>query len=166
LLTKNDIDSYFTSNWKEIQIVVKQNAPKCATKNPTDITSDIYLICVEKSSKIKSLAGFIRILASNIYRWQKSDFNINNKIFANEIEFNTTYDDNDIEDEIFQNRLFALEKYKLNAKTHEKIFLETYIDKNIRTVRGIEQELGVSFHGAYTLIKDFKLKIKEYERQE
>lgn len=165
-MTKEEIDKYFTKHFEEIQQVVRKNAPKCVTSNQIDITSDIYLVCLEKAGKIKNLAGFIRILASNIYRWDESLFNIENKVFANEIQISDTYTENECkDDEIYQRRMYALELYKLNAKPHELRFYEFYIEKRVQTVRGIQEQVGVSFHGAYTLIKDFKLKMKEYERK-
>lgn len=165
-MTKQEIDEYFTRNFKDIQEVVKRNAPKCITANQTDITSDIYLACIEKADRINNLAGFIRIVASNIYRWDESLFNIDNKVFANETPIQDTYLYEECkDDELYQQRIYALELYKINALPHELRFYDFYINKKIQTVRGIQENVGVSFHGAYTLIKDFKLKMKEYERK-
>jgi hypothetical protein len=165
-MTKTDIDSYFTENWAAIQKAVKDNAHKCYTANADDITSDIYLICIEKAPKIKNLGGFIRILASNIYRWEKSDFNKNNVTFANNVNFDDTLSTEDDEEHKYQRRVYALEMYRRNAEPHEKRFLEIYFDHGITTVRGLQEHLNVSYHGAVTILKDFKLKLRDYEREE
>jgi hypothetical protein len=165
-VNKAEIDRYFTDNWQLIQSIIKTTAPKCVTINNEDITSDIYLICIDKADRITNLNGFIRILASNIYRWERSEFNKNNKIVSNEIAFNDIYDDSDaITDEIYQQRMYALELYKLNAKPSQLRFIDLYFNKKIRTVEALKQELNISHRGAWTLIKDFKFKLKEYERK-
>jgi len=121
---------------------------------------------IDKADRITNLNGFIRILASNIYRWENSSFNKNNKIVSNEIAFNDIYDDSDaITDEIYQQRMYALELYKLNAKPSQLRFIDLYFNKKIRTVEALKQELNISHRGAWTLIKDFKFKLKEYERK-
>ena len=165
-MTKKEIDDYFTANWKDIQKAIKTNAPKCATVNHTDISSDIYLICVEKADRINNLSGFIRILASNIYRWESSPFNRINRIESNTMTNFDTYIDEPTEcDEMHQSRLYALQAYQMNALPHELIFYDLYINKGVRSVRGLEKHLNTTFRGAQMLIKDFKLKIKEYERK-
>jgi len=164
-VTKNEVDEYFNTNWQTIKAIVKANSSKCATVNREDITSDIYLVCVEKAETINNINGFIRILASNIYRWERSDFNVNNRIFANETQSIDTYNEDTFSDETYQQRMYALEMYKRNAEPHELRFLDIYINEKITTVRGLEKHLGVSFHGAVTILKDFKLKLKDYERQ-
>jgi len=162
-LTKKEIDKYFQDNWQEIQNVVKNNATKCATKNAMDISSDIYLVCVEKADRIKNLPGFIRILASNLYRWERSSFNAENRIIAHNEIIEATYSkDEDVED-VIQERLFMIEKYKLNAEPHELIFFDMYVNREIRSVRKISKVLNISGHGARVLVKDFKQKIKGYE---
>ena len=167
-MTKAEIDRYFQENWRDIQNVVKNNASKCATKNTTDITSDIYLICMDKKETINNLPAYIRILASNIYRWNVSSFNRKNRSTANEIEYNgiEVIEEKDREDELMQSRLFYIEKYRLEAEPHELIFFDIFVNKNIRTVRGLSKEVGVTHRGAMKLIKDFKSKIQNYERQE
>lgn len=165
-MTKYEIDKYFKDNWNEIQHVVKSNSKKCKTKNITDITTEIYLICIEKADKIKTLPGFIRIVASNIYRWSNSDFNKKNRVLVNDYNLIDTYiEDYNKDDEKYQNRLYALEMYKNNANKIEQRFLEVYINKEIRTIRPLEKHLGLTRRGAIIMIKDFKLKMKEYERK-
>lgn len=164
-VTKQEIDTYFTTNWLEIKAIVKANSTKCATTNVQDITNDIYLICIEKSATINNLSGFIRILASNIYRWNNSDFNKENKIFANETEIPNTYIEDCHREEMHQQRMYILEMYRINAEPHELRFLDIYLNKRITTVRGLKNHLNISHHGAVTLLKDFKQKIKHYERK-
>lgn len=165
-MTKHEIDDYFSQNWEEIKTIVKNNSAKRATINNVDITTDIYLVCVEKAEGIKSLPAFIRILASNIYRWERSDFNTENKVLAGEFDFNGICEEESYrEEEKFQNRVFAIERYKANAEPHELRLFDIFCNKGVRTVRGIEKHLGVSFHGANVMIKDFKFKLREYERQ-
>ena len=164
-MTKIQIDEYFTTNWTEIKSIVKSTSNKSATKNIEDITSEIYLICIEKSSSIVNIAGFIRILASNIYRWHNSEFNIFNKILANENEFSHTYIEECTIEIANQRKLFAIEKYRASAETHEKILLDLYETKGIRTVRAVKEHLQISHHGANILIKEFKQKIIDYERE-
>ena len=166
-MTKEQVDTYFIENWQSIKSAIKDNAPKCATKNSTDISSDIYLICIEKAAKIENISGFIRILASNIYRWERSSFNEENRIQSNTTEFPTMYtEDNSEADEVNQNRLYALEMYRRNAEPHELRFYDVYMNKGITSVRGLVKHLNVTFRGAVILINDFKKKVKEYERQE
>jgi hypothetical protein len=164
-LTKREIDKYFQANWQDIQNVVKNNANKCATKNITDISSDIYLVCIEKANRITNLPGFIRILASNLYRWQRSSFNAENRVTAHNEVMDATYNDEQDAEDVIQERLFMLEKYRLNAEPHELIFYDIYVNRNIRSVRKISNAIGVTGHGARVLVNDFKQKIKSYERQ-
>lgn len=164
-MTKQEIDKYFQANWNDIQNVVKNNATKCATKNTTDISSDIYLICVEKAERIENLPGFIRILASNLYRWERSSFNAENRVIAHNEMIEATYSIDSDDEDVIQERLFMLEKYRLNAEPHELIFYDIYVNRNIRSVRKISKAIGVSGHGARVLVKDFKQKIKGYERK-
>ena len=168
-MNKEQIDDYFTNNWLEIQAVVKANSSKCATINQEDISTEIYLTCISRAAKIpneRSLGGFIRMASSNTYKWNNSEFNINNKILANEtINDNIYMEEDEVNDSHYQNRLYAIELYKINAEPHELRFIDLYLNKKITTVRGLAKYLKVSHHGAYTLIKDFKIKLKEYERQ-
>jgi hypothetical protein len=60
--------------------------------------------------------------------------------------------------------MYAIEKYRLHAKPSEKILLNLYMTET-PTVRGLQRNLGVSFHGAVVMIKEFKEKIKSYERE-
>ena len=166
-MTKKYIDKYFGENWEDIQRVVQSNSSKCITVNITDISSEIYLICIEKKDKIHNLPGFIRILASNIYRWEKSSFNKSNKILSNEIIINElTIRTEDPEKDNYQNRLYCLEKFKMNAKPHELRFFDIFVNKNIRTIRSVAKEVGVSTRGAAVMIQDFKSKIQSYERKD
>jgi hypothetical protein len=168
-VNKEEIDLYFQTNWNEIQSVVKVNSSKCATINVSDITTEIYLTCINRAAKIpneRSLGGFIRMVSSNTYKWNNSEFNINNKILANELLNDNIYmEDDEVNDSHYQNRLYAIEMYRLNAEPHELRFLDIYLVKKITTVRGLVKHLNISHHGAYTIIKDFKRKLKEYERQ-
>ena len=165
-MNKEQIDKYFTDNWQDIQSVVKRNAPKCSTINRDDISTDIYLICIEKAEKIENLPAFIRIVSSNIYRWSNSDFNKENKILATDLEDFDTYiqEDNDFSDDRIQDLEYRLEKYLLEATLSEKVFYQIYVNEGIRSERKLEKRLGVSRHGARTLVSDFKEKLKGYER--
>lgn len=166
-MTKQDIDIYFQTNFKDIQEVVRRNSCKQFTANITDITSDIYFICLEKKDTIKNLAGFIRIVASNINRWEKSSHNKQNRSIANEIQLKDIEieDEKDDKDEIIQNRMYYLEKYRITAEPHELIFFNIFVNRNIRTIRALSKEVGLSHRGARTMINDFKTKIQNYERQ-
>ena len=57
-VNKEEVDKYFTDNWQLIQSIIKTTAPKCVTINNEDITSDIYLICIDKADRITNLNGF------------------------------------------------------------------------------------------------------------
>jgi hypothetical protein len=168
-VNKEEIDLYFTNNWQEIKAVVKANSAKCNTINRIDIATDIYLICINRAAKIpneRSLGGFIRMVSANTYKWNNSEFNKKNKILANDLLNCDIYIEDEFElDEQYQNRLYAIEMYRLNAEPHELRFLDIYINKGITTIRPLQKHLGISFRGAYTILTDFKRKLKEYERQ-
>jgi hypothetical protein len=163
-VSKQEIDAYFRDNWREIERIIADNSAKCVTVNRESIASEIYLICIEKKARITNLSGFIRILASNIYRWNMSDFNKNNRIFASEIEIQDIYTDDETEEISHQNRLYALERYRLNASPSELRLLEIY-KEGITTVRGLQSYLGISFHGSVVMLREFKQKIINYERE-
>lgn len=166
-MTKLEVDEYFTNNWSEIVTIVKGNSTKCATVNPLDITSDIYELCVLKAEGIRNIKSYISIVASNIYRWQNSEFNIKNYIKeSNSFDFSTLIEDDSNDEELHQQRNYALELYKLNATHLEKRFLEIYIDEDKRSIRKVQEYLGISFRGANILITDLKTKLKEYEWKE
>jgi len=165
-LTKERIDEYFQSNWSEIQEIVRSNSPKCSTKNAINITSDIYLICLDKSEHIDNLGGFIRICARNIYKWERSSFNVENRILAHNEIIDSTYEGEVHDEELTQERLYQLEMYRKNAEAHELIFFDMYVNRGIRSVRKISKALGVTSHGARVIVNEFKNKIKSYERKE
>jgi hypothetical protein len=165
-VTKEQIDKYFTNEWDDIQSIIKRNAPKCATANSENITSDIYLICIEKAPKIKDIRGFIRIVASNIYRWENSDFNKNNRIFAHTNDNLDTYIGDELEDYLRdQQREYAIELYRRNAEPHQLIFADIVMNEKIFSIRDVMKRVGTTHHGARILINDFKTKIQSYERQ-
>jgi hypothetical protein len=163
-VTKQEIDTYFSDNWQSIKRVIQNNGSKCSTANRESIASEIYLICVDKAEKITNIDGFVRILASNIYRWNRSKFNLENKIFSSELEVKDEPMNEEYSEVDFQNRMYAIEKYRLHAKPSEKILLNLYMTET-PTVRGLQRNLGISFHGAVVMIKEFKEKIKSYERE-
>ena len=164
-MTKSEVDNYFSENWNEIERIIQSNMSHCATENKVNIASDLYLICLDKRNEIKNIDSFIRILARNTYSWTRSKFNMENKALANEYQINDTYTESDTDEDVYQNRLFAIEKYLQNAEPHERILFDIYFNQNITTIRGLVKRLGVSFHGANVMLKEFKQKIKSYERE-
>jgi hypothetical protein len=164
-MTKEEVDVYFAENWLEIEQIVKTNMSHCATENKVNIASDLYLICLDKRDEINCISSFIRILARNTYKWKRSKFNIENQSLANENEVTDTYIDEDTSEDVYQNRLFAIEKYYANAQPHERILYDIYFNQNITTIRGLVKHLNISFHGANVMLKEFKQKIKSYERE-
>lgn len=164
-MTKEEIDKYFTDNWNDIQKIVKSNSLKCATINALDITSEIYLICIDKATRITNLSGFIRILSSNIYRWEKSNFNKENGVFHEEINFNDIYTEGlDVSEEIYQERMYQLALYFSNASPSERAFYDLYVNQGVTTYQGIQEKLDITYYAARILINEFKQKVKSYER--
>lgn len=169
LVTKQEIDNYFTANIKQITDIIKQHRSKCATANVIDITTDIYLLCVEKADTIQEskINNFIGSAALILYKYSTSPFNYKtNKVFANEIEHDYIYEEGGIGLDVqIQNMEYLFQKYLMNARPSEVLFFDLYVNQGIRSVRKIKEKLNISHYGAYTLINDFKQKIKEYERQ-
>jgi hypothetical protein len=161
-MTKCELDKFFIKNDKQITAIIKSNCTKSITTNVCDIKSDIYLICLEKKHNINDLMSYIRIVASNIYRWSNSDYNKKNRLISDNSEVSDTISE-DIDEMRLQQLTFLLEKYKLNAKPHELIFYDAYVVRGVRSIRKIAKEFNISRHGAQILINDFKQKIKSYE---
>jgi hypothetical protein len=168
-VTKEEIDSYFTSNIEKITDIIKKHRSKCATANVIDITTDIYLLCVEKAETIQEskIDNFIGSASLILYKYSTSPFNYKiNKVFANEIEHDYIYEEGSIGLDIqIQNMEYLFQKYLIDARPSEVLFFDLYVKQGIRSVRKIKEKLNISHYGAYTLINDFKHKIKEYERQ-
>jgi hypothetical protein len=168
-VTKEEIDSYFTSNIQKITDIIKQHRSKCATANVIDITTDIYLLCVEKADIIQEskIDNFIGSASLILYKYSTSPFNYKtNKVFANEIEHDYIYEEESIGLDIqIQNMEYLFQKYLIDARPSEVLFFDLYVNQGIRSVRKIKEKLNISHYGAYTLINDFKQKIKEYERK-
>jgi len=171
-MTKHGIDNYFTENHIQILEWIESSEPRCFTNNVENIISDVYLACINSMDKIpneKKLGGFIRITATSIYKWSNSEFNQLNKVESNNIEVSNIYIQEDNYKHEKEMRLqsfeYALEKYWQNASKSERIFYKAYINEGIRTVRAIRDHFGVTYRGSQRLIKDFKQKIKEYERE-
>jgi hypothetical protein len=163
-VNKETIDKFFTVNDSEIESVIAANMSKCKSPNRESIKTDLYLICIEKKHIIKDLSlSWIKHLAATEYRWKNSQSNKINTIFANEHELSADIESDEYcEDE--QNLEFSLAKYLLQAKPSEKLFYDLYVNKGIRTVRGVAKYLNISHRSAWTIINDFKTKIKSYER--
>jgi hypothetical protein len=164
VLSKVEIDTFFTTHDKQIDVIISTNKHKCNLPNVESIKTDLYLICIEKKHIIKDLSlSWIKHLANTEYRWKNSQSNRINTIFANEHELSANIESDEYcEDE--QNLEFALAKYLLQAKPSEKLFYDLYVNKGIRTVRGVAKYLNISHRSAWTIINDFKTKIKNYER--
>lgn len=168
-MTKEELDTFFTTNWNEIQTVINANASKKITVNNTSIASDVYSICLRKLPTLndKNLIAFIGIVSANQYKWKNSNFNRINKCCVNDIPIPEEVDEDEYEqpDEQIQRLNYALNKYLINAEPHEKIFYNIYVVEGVRSLRDIQKRTGVTFRGAQRLVNDFKLKIKQYERQ-
>lgn len=171
-MTKKEVDKYFTENFSTIQKKVNQFKNLCATKNKVDITTDVYLLCVDKCHKIEKdkIDAFISSSIYNIYKHSASSLNYKtNKVFANNIDLNSINivdDDFDSLDVKIQNMEYLFQKYLNDAKPSEKIFFDIYVKENIRSVRKLKKRLKVSHYGAWILINDFKNKLKSYEGKE
>ena len=168
-MTKEEIDTFFTENITQIQSVIESNAFKSITANDTNMLSDIYTICIRKAKKLhqSNILGFIALAASNQYRWINSNYNIVNKCIANDLTIPDTKDDQQESnhDVLLQRLEYALNKYYANAEPHEKRFFDAYVNKSVRSIRDIVKHFNVTHRGAQTLIKDFKQKVKQYERE-
>jgi len=165
-VTKDEIDTFFNRNWDFIQDVISRNAAKCVTTNREDIASEIYLICLDKRDKITNIKGFVSIVASNTYRWDKSQFNIRNRSQSNDIELKNISKEDEPESDIKIQRMeYAINKYMLNAEPHEKRLCELYVTEGVRSIRKLQDRLNTTFRGSAILIKEFKQKIQEYERE-
>lgn len=168
-MTKEQIDNYFTSHIQKITDIIKQHRSKCATANVIDITTDIYLLCVDKADTIQEskIDNFIGSAALILYKYSTSPFNYKiNKVFANEIEHDYIYEEGGIGLDVqIQNMEYLFQKYLNDAKPSEILFFDLYVTQGIRSVRKIKEQLNISHYGAYTLINDFKHKIKQYERK-
>lgn len=168
-MTKQEIDSYFTANIKQITEAINKHRTKCVTANVIDITTDIYLICVDSASRIKpnKLEQFIGSVARNIYKFSNSSLNYkDNRVFANDNQYPPIYEEEEIGLDVqIQNMEYVFAKYLAEAKPSEKYFFDLYVNQGVRSVRKIRDRLNISHHGAWVLINDFKSKMKEYERQ-
>ena len=169
-VTKLEIDTYFKENQILIKKSIASNKYKCVTTNDVCILSDVYLACINSSEKIINIEAFVKMTISNIYRWNNSKFNRLNKVKDQYLHEDISHsnDEDDIDVNLRMQELqFLLEKYRLNnSKPSERVFFDLYVNQGVRSVRALQKRLGVSSHGSYTLIKEFKSKIKEYERKE
>jgi len=168
-VTKNELDTYFTINWNDIEGIIKRNEPKAVTKNSMSVASEIYTICVNRLDKLDkhNLLGFIGVTASNMYRWKNSSFNRQNVCTANDYEIPIDYHNEETErdqDQI-QRLNYALEKYYLNALPHEKKLYDLFVNQEVRSIRELKKRTGVTFRGSIVLLNEFKQKIKQYERE-
>jgi len=169
-VTKEQIDAYFSTNYEKITDTISKHRTKCVTSNVVDITTDIYLICVDRCHKITEdkILSFIGSVSKNIYSYPNSQLNYKtNKVFANDIDFCYIYeeDDHDSLDVQIQNMEYVFEKYLLEAKPSERLFFDLYVNQGVRSVRSVRDRLNISHYGAWVLINEFKQKIKEYERK-
>lgn len=163
--TKSEIDKFFIAYDNQIEEIINASKNNCNLPNKENIKTDLYLLCVEKKESISNLnLNWIKYLAATEYRWVRSKSNKINAIFANEIEVSNL----DIECEEYEEPSRDLDylsaKYLVNAKPSEKLFYDLYVTKGVRTVRGVSKQLNISHRSAWVLIKEFKSKIKSYER--
>ena len=170
LVTKKQIDAYFSANYENISDTIRKHRSKCATANVVDITTDIYLICVDRCHKITEdkIMSFIGSVALNLYKYSTSPLNYKtNRVFANDIDFCYIYEEEDEEslDVQVQNMEYVFEKYLSEAKPSERLFFDLYINQGVRSVRKIKERLNISHYGAWVLITEFKTKMKDYERK-
>jgi len=163
-MTKKEVDIYFIQNERDIIDDVYRNMPKSYTVNKENIIGYIYELCVEKCSKIQDIEYFIKIAASNIYKWKNSQFNKENLVRSKENVFSYTYIKEEDEYDYLTAQLmeYALAKYKLNATPSEKVFYDIYVEQNKRTIKDVMNYTNVSYRGARALIEEFKNKIKKY----
>ena len=168
-MTKKEIDSYFTANIEQITEAINKHRNKCATANAIDITTDIYLLCVDRANKITidKIDSFIGSVARYIYKYPNSSLNYkDNKVFANDNQYPPIYEEDGLGLDVeIQNMEYIFEKYLTEAKPSEKLFFDLYVNQGVRSVRKVKERLNISHHGAWVLINDFKSKMKEYERQ-
>lgn len=167
-MTKRQIDNYFTLHSDRIANAI-QRCNKATTRNKHDITSDVYLICLERAQQLEvdKIDQFIRGVIYNTYNLHNSQYNRLNKSIANDnlIHDIPANDDKTESVEVqYQNLEYLFTKYLQNCTTSERYFYELYVNKNIRSVRKVAKKLNISHYGAYVLINDFKAKIKSYER--
>lgn len=169
-VTKKEIDNYFSTNYGRVKALINEHRHRCVTANVVDITTDIYLLCVDRANKltIEKIEAFIGTVAKNIYSYPNSQLNYKqNKIVANDYDFSYIYEEEDetsLEVEI-QNMEYLFHKYLSEAKLSEKLFFNLYVNEGVRSVRKVRDRLNISHHGAWVLINDFKHKIQEYERK-
>lgn len=168
-MKKEQIDNYFTTNFDKITRLVNCHRQKSHTINDYDITTDLYLIAVERSEEIENttaLYNFLCVTASNIYRWNNSEYNLQNKVVGNNTDISHIISEDNTDEEItYQNRHYALRKYYAEAKPSERIFYNAYINEGVRSIRKVRDKFGISFRMASVVIKEFKQKIQDHERK-
>ena len=165
MVTKEEIDIFFTKHDSAIEFIISTTKNKCKSPNKESIKSELYLLCVDKAESIKELSlNWIKYLAATEYRWSNSQTNRINAIFAGDIQANELQ----IKEEEYQEEVleldYLLQKYLQKAKPSEKLFFDLYVNKGVRSVRKVKEALKISHQSAWILINDFKTKIKSYER--
>lgn len=169
-MSKEEIDLFFIENEGFINEVINNNKSKQVTVNRDNVLTLLYFACLKSGVKTsEELKGYIIVFVCNEYRWYNSRLNTSNRISHKQEEpedFLYIEDDFDCDKEIKkQNRLFALEKYLLNAKPSERKLYNLYVKRGINSVRKLAKHLGVTNHAAYVMINEFKSKVKSYERK-
>ena len=166
-MTKEDIDNYFIDNYSELENVIKSNAPKSKSVNRENAMSYVYEACLKNRNNINCIDSFVRIATANQYRWMNSEYNKDNLIPpSNDLHENYTYieEQSNTIDEEYQELQYALAMYYKEASPHERALHDLFIKEGLRTVRQMRDRLKTSHYGAHQLLKEFKSKIKEYER--
>lgn len=163
-MNKKEVDNYFSSNYGKIVADIESNRLKSYTVNDENVICYVYDICVRKASEIENIEAFIKITASNLYRWKNSKYNRENKIHCQDECFSYTYIESDVskDNELHQNLDYALKKYYIEATPSEKVFYDIFVVQGKRTHREVQMYLNVSDRGARKLINEFKQKIKIY----
>jgi len=170
IVNKIEIDKFFTLKIDFINEVVDRNITKQVTINKESILSIVYeevLINRHRLNNNSELKGFVISLIVNTLKWSNSKLNIQNKVVHNQNEFDNIHcktEDFDYLQEIdCQNKNFAIEKFKLNAKPSEKRLYKMYFLEGY-TLRQLSSKLNTSYYASRLMVNELKTKIRNYER--
>ena len=165
------IDLYFTTNYKIIERTIKSKLWKNGNYNVIgydNLMSNLYLYIISKQELLTTrtvLESYIFKYISNESYWTNG-FNYKEERLVDKIDVDTidVVDYNDsIEAEIqYNNYRFILASFKQSLINQDAVLYDLYINRGIRTCKSLGLHLGISKSSASILMKDFRIKMKDY----
>jgi hypothetical protein len=178
MVTKQEIDNYFTNNYSKILLAIGKTKSKYNTMGnwePDELLTDTYQHLLDNQNKIEDnnqIEAFTMRYMSNQVKWANSKINrlhrqekityeetINHQLIDDESDL---MDKIKLEQDFNDKRAILFNFYQQLPTKQEKILFEVIFVKGIKTVKALSSHFNINKNYIQTMKKKLFDELKQY----